>query len=153
MKSCAGAVAAVLAAAFTPNFARPVQAGAAAADDGYSRGRYGSRGYESRGYGYDTFRIGLDKGYGEGLREGRRDGERRREYRFSNDRRFRRGDAGYRRSFGPRYEYVRGFRAGYERGYRAGYESSTRYAYGRGYGYGRDRYYKDDRYGRDRRRY
>lgn len=138
MKSGAWAVAAVL-AAFTS---------AAAADDGYYRGRYGSR-----GYGYDTFRIGLDNGYGEGLREGRRDGERRRDYRFSNDRRFRNGDHGYRRSFGPRYEYVRGFRAGYERGYRAGYESSIRYRYGRGYGYGRDRYYKDDRYGRDRYRY
>lgn len=141
MKSGAWAVAAVLAAV----------TGSAAADDGYYRGRYGSRGYESRGYGYDTFRIGLDNGYGEGLREGRRDGERRREYRFSNDRRFRSGDHGYRRSFGPRYEYVRGFRSGYERGYRAGYEASTRYA--RGYGYGRNRYYKDDRYGRDRYRY
>lgn len=144
MKPGAWAVAAVLAAAFTQN--------AVAADDGYSRGRYRSRGYESRGYGYgyDTFRIGLDNGYAEGLREGRRDGERRREYRFSNDRRFRNGDAGYRRSFGPRYEYVRGFRAGYERGYRAGYEGASRYAYGRGYGYGRNRYYKDDPYRRHR---
>jgi hypothetical protein len=139
MKAGAWAVAAVLAAAFTPS---------AVADDGYYRGRSGSR-----GYGYDTFRIGLDNGYGEGLREGRRDGERRHEYRFSDDRRFRRGDAGYRRSFGPRYEYVRGFRAGYERGYRAGYEASSRYADGRGYGYGRDRYYKDGGYGRDRYRY
>jgi hypothetical protein len=138
MKAGAWAVAGVLVAAC---------AGAAAADDGYYRGRRGSRGY---GY-YDTFRIGLDNGYGEGLREGRRDGERRREYRFSNDRRFRHGDAGYRRSFGPRYEYVRGFRAGYERGYRAGYEASSRHA--RGYGYGRNRYYKDDRYRRDRYRY
>ncbi len=137
MRAGAWAVAAVLAAAF---------AGSAAADDGYYRGRY-----DSRRFGYDTFRIGLDYGYGEGLREGRRDGERRRDYRFSNDRRFRHGDAGYRRSFGPKYEYVRGFRAGYERGYRAGYEASIRYA--RGYGYGRDRYYKDDRYGRDRYRY
>ena len=120
-------------------------AGAAAADDGYYRGR----GYGGRAYGYDTFRIGLDNGYGEGLREGRRDGERRREYRFSNDRRFRRGDAGYRRSFGPRHEYVRGFRAGYERGYRAGYEDAIRYA--RGYGY--DRYSKTGRHGRGRYRY
>lgn len=142
MKWGAWAVAAVLAAAFTTTVA---------ADDGYYRGRYGSRGYE-RGYGYDSFRIGLDNGYGEGLREGRKDGERRREYRFSNDRRFRRGDAGYRRSFGPRYEYVRGFRAGYERGYRAGYESSIRYAYGRDYGYG-DHRYRKDRYGRDGYRY
>jgi hypothetical protein len=136
MKSGAWAVATVLAAAFT---------GAASADDGYYRGRRGSYGYEY-GYGYDTFRIGLDNGYEEGLREGRRDGERRREYHFSDDRRFRNGDSGYRRSFGPRYEYVRGYRTGYERGYRAGYEASSRYAYGRGYGYGRDRYYKDDRY-------
>jgi hypothetical protein len=122
-------------------------AGTAAADD--DRGRYEPRGY-GRG-GYDTFRIGLDYGYGEGLREGRRDGERRHEYRFSNDRRFRNGDAGYRRSFGPRYEYVRGYRSGYERGYRAGYESSIRYAYG-GYGNGRQ-YYKTGRYGRYRDRY
>ena len=141
MKSGALAVALVLAAAFTGT-------AAAAADDGYYRGRP----YGSRGYGYHTFRIGLDSGYGEGLREGRRDGERRHEYRFSNDRRFRQGDAGYRRSFGPRYEYVRGFRAGYERGYRAGYESSIRHAHGREHGYG-GRYYKTGRYGRDRDRY
>jgi hypothetical protein len=147
----AWAVVAALAGVLAPG-AMAVPAGAAAADDGYSRGRYGSRGHESRGYGYgygyDTFRIGLDNGYEEGLREGRRDGERRRDYRFSDDRRFRRGDAGYRRSFGPRHEYVRGFRSGYERGYRAGYEASRRYAYGRGRGYGRDRYYKDRPYGR-----
>lgn len=118
--------------------------GAAAADDGYYRGRrYEPRGY-GHGYGQGTFRIGLDYGYGEGLREGRRDGERRREYRFSDDRRFRRGDAGYRRSYGPRHEYVRGFRAGYERGYRAGYEAASRHA--RGYG----RYTKPGRYGRYR---
>src|SRR5688572_25767420 len=84
MKSGAWAVAAVLAATFT---------GAASADDGYYRGRRGSYGYEyGYGYGYDTFRIGLDKGYEEGLREGRRDGERRRDYHFSDDRRFRNGD-------------------------------------------------------------
>jgi hypothetical protein len=131
-------------------FALGAMAVPAGADDSHSRGRYGSRGYGDRygyGYGYDTFRIGLDNGYEEGLREGRRDGDRRRDYRFSNDRRFRRGDAGYRRSFGPRHEYVRGFRAGYERGYRAGYEASRRYAYGR-YGYGRNRYSKDRPYGR-----
>lgn len=138
MKSGAWAVAAML-AAFTAS---------AAADDGYYRGRSGSRGY---GYGRETFRIGLDKGYSEGLREGRRDGERHRGYRFSDDRRFRRGDAGYRRSFGPRYEYVQGYRSGYERGYRAGYEASRRYAYRRGYG--GDRYYKDDGYRRGRYRY
>lgn len=140
MKSGAWAVAAVLATAFT---------GAAAADDGYYRGdRQGARG--RYGYGYDTFRIGADNGYGEGLREGRHDGERRREYRFSHDRKFRNGDAGYRRGFGPKFEYVRGFRAGYERGYRAGYESSTRYAHGRDYGHGRDRYTKEGRNGRYR---
>jgi len=133
MKRCVGAVAAVLAAF----------AGTAAADDGYYRGTRDP---------YNTFRIGRDKGYEEGLREGRNDGERRREYRFSNDRRFRDGDSGYRRSFGPRYEYVRGYRAGYERGYRSGYEASTRYASGP-YGYGRNRYYKDDPYGRARYRY
>ncbi len=120
-------------------------AGVVSADDWYSRGRHSSY----RGYGYDTFRIGLDYGYSEGVREGRRDGERRREYRFSNDRRFRRADHGYRRSFGPRHEYARGFRAGYERGYRAGYETAIRYA--RGYGY--SRYSKTGRYGRDRYRY
>jgi len=119
MKPGAWAVALVLTGAFV---------GEAAADDWYR-----SRGYATRRYTYDTFRIGADYGYAEGLREGRRDGERRRGYHFSSDRRFRHGDAGYQRSFGPRYEYVRGFRAGYERGYRAGYEQSLRYARGRGY--------------------
>ena len=136
MKSGAWAVALVLTGAFAADVS---------GDDWYSRGRYD--GY--RGYAYDTFRIGADYGYGEGLREGRRDGERRREYRFSNDRDFRRGDAGYRRSFGPRHEYVRGFRTGYERGYRAGYEQSIRYA--RGYGYGR--YRKTGPYGYGSYRY
>jgi len=136
MKPGAWAVALVLTGAF---------AAGVSADDWYSRGRYSG----SRGYGYDTFGIGVDYGYREGLREGRRDGDRRREYRFSDNREFRRGDEGYRRSFGPRHEYVRGFRSGYERGYRAGYEDSVRYA--RGYGYGR--YSKTGRYGRDRYRY
>ena len=137
MKSGAWALALALAGAFF--------AADAAADDWYSRGRYYGRGT----YAYETFRIGLDYGYGEGLREGRRDGERRRDYRFSNNREFRRGDAGYRRSFGPRHEYARGFRSGYERGYRAGYEEAIRYA--RGYGY--SRYSKTGRYGRGRYRY
>jgi hypothetical protein len=137
MKAGAWAITAVLALAST---------GAAAADDGYYRGGPygGARGRYA--YGYDTFRIGADNGYGEGLREGRRDGERRREYRFSRDSKFRHGDSGYRREFGPKFEYARGFRAGYERGYRAGYEASTRYASGRGYG--RDRYGKTARYWR-----
>jgi hypothetical protein len=111
---------------------------------------YPRRGY-GYGYGYDTFRIGADRGYDEGLRHGRRDAYRRAAYRFSDDRAYRRGDFGYRSSFGPRGEYARGFRAGYERGYREGYRSARRYdrydGYG-GHGYGRDRYYKDDPYDR-----
>ena len=111
-------------------------AGSACAHDGYYGGRGARYGY---GYGRETFRIGADRGYEEGLRHGRHDGARRAGYRLSDDRRYRRGDAGYRRAFGPRHEYVRGFRSGYERGYRDGYESARR---GR-HGY-RDRYYKTD---------
>ena len=102
------------------------------------------------GYGYDTFRIGLDRGYEEGLARGRHDGRRGGGFRFSDDRAYRRGDSGYRSFFGPRYEYARGFRAGYERGYRRGYQSARGYGgydrYGRD-GDGRDRYFKDDPYG------
>ena len=125
MRSVAYAVALLLATAGS---------GTVSADDRYD-GRWRSRGY---GYGArETFRIGLDRGYEEGLRQGRRDGGRRSGYRFSDDRRYRQGDAGYRRAFGPRYEYIRGFRAGYERGYRDGYESARYSRYGR-----HDRYYK-----------
>lgn len=130
MKSRAWAVAVVLTGAFAPD---------AAADHSYRGRDYAHRRYAYDRYTYDTFRIGLDYGYAEGLREGRRDGERRRGFHFSSDRRFRQGDAGYRRSFGPRFEYVRGFRAGYERGYRAGYDQAVRYSRGRGhsrYGHG-----------------
>ena len=63
----------------------------------------------------------FDEGYRLGTRDGRAAGYRDlgKPYRanFWDDGRYRRGDYGYRRHFGPRPEYARGYRAGYEDGY------------------------------------
>ena len=105
LKASAGAVA----------VARPAAActGAAAADDGYYRGRYGSR-----GYGYDTFRIGFDNGYGRDCARGAATRAAPR-VPFLQRRRFRRG--GTRAIAGPSARGTStcgGSVRGYERGYR-----------------------------------
>ncbi len=111
--------------------------------DGYRHGGYGHR------YGYDAFRIGVSRGYEDGYRHGAKDSRHHEDYNFWHDKRYRCGDAGYKRHYGPKGEYVSGYRRGYEQGYRRAY--SARHGYGRGgYGYGDGRY--DDRY-RDRDRY
>lgn len=95
----------------------------------------------------DTFRIGFDRGYQEGVRHGAKDGRRHDDYNFWHDRRYRKGDSGYRRDFGPKHEYVAGYRRGYEQAYRGAY-TSVRHRHA-----GRDEYcYErhDDRYDRDR---
>jgi len=111
----------------------------AAPADIYERGR-------ARDYRYDAYsgRIGYDNGYEDGLKRGRHDGDRGDRFDVTRDSKFRDGDHGYKRQYGPRSEYVRAYRAGYERGYRDGFAP---YASARGRS--RDGYYGRDGYGRD----
>ena len=104
------------------------------------------RGGRSRDYRYEAYsgRVGYDNGYEDGLKRGRHDGDRGDRFDVSRDSKYRDGDHGYKRSYGPRSEYVRAYRQGYERGYRDGFAP---YAYA---GRGRSRgYYGRDGYGRD----
>jgi hypothetical protein len=116
-----------------------------------------------RGYGYgerDTYRLGYGRGYQDGFNHGRTDSHHEESYNFWHDKRYRCGDAGYQRHYGPKGVYVNGYREGYEQGYRRAYASSRRHDHhGNGYGYDRDRRYDDrnrtydeddDRYDRDR---
>jgi len=91
-----------------------------------------------RDHRYDSpaIRIAFDKGYSDGLRRGRHDGDHRDRFDPARDGRYRQGDHGYRSSYGPRYDYVRGYRDGFEQGYRDGYSAYAR-GYGRNDGYGR----------------
>jgi hypothetical protein len=112
-----------------------------------------------RGYGYsrDTFRVGYSRGYEDGADRGRHDGRNNDRFDFWREGKYRCGDAGYRRSYGPKERYVAGYRDGYEQGYRRAYAASQRHDrghYGRGYDNDRyrgdDRYRSDDRYDHDR---
>ena len=85
-------------------------------------------------------RIAFDQGYRDGLREGERDDRRDDRFGYRDEVRYREGDAGYRREYGPRYAYMSAYRRGFVDGYRRGYatvQSRARY---------------DDRYARDYRR-
>jgi hypothetical protein len=87
----------------------------------------------------DTYRIGYDRGFADGLEHGVKDGPRGDGYSLIHDKRYRRGDAGYKKSYGPRQDYITGYRDGYEQAVRRGDGVAGRddpYDYGRG---GRDR--------------
>ena len=104
-------------------------------DDGYSR------------YRRDPGRIAYEEGFRDGVNKGERDGKKGDRYSLRRHGDYRDADDGYRREYGPKYQYQRVYRQGFEDGYRRSYASySYRYdRYGR-----RDRDY--DRY-RDRGRY
>jgi hypothetical protein len=124
-----------------------------------------SRVHGDTGYGFDqTYRIGYEKGVEDGQKRGGKDGSKGDDYRgLIHDSKYRKGDAGYKKSYGPRQDYIAGYRDGYEQAYRRGYRTGDgrdARVRGRGrdrrgrvdpsdrddpYGYGRD-----DRYGRDR---
>ncbi len=76
---------------------------------------------------YDIGRIGFDNGYRDGLREGEKDDRRDDRYDYRDEGRYRDGDSGYRREYGPRYEYVSAYRHGFEEGYRRGYSNRETY--------------------------
>jgi hypothetical protein len=87
----------------------------------YDRGRYHAR------------RIAFDNGYRDGLREGEKDNSHHDRYNYRDERRYREGDAGYRRDYGSRYEYVNTYRDGFEEGYSQAYSNRR----GRGRHFGR----------------
>jgi hypothetical protein len=66
---------------------------------------------------YSAFDEGYRLGYNDGRNAGHRDLGRSYRRNFWEDGRYRRGDYGYRRHYGPRSEYAAGYRDGYERGY------------------------------------
>jgi hypothetical protein len=126
--------------------------------DPYGRG---ARARDER-FGYAA-RIASERGYEDGLKRGRRDGDHRDRYDPTRDGKYRDGDRGYKRSYGPRYEYVRAYRRAFEQGYRDGFDpyyangrgSRDRYGSRDGGNYGRDGSYSRDGgyYGRDGRSY
>ena len=119
-------------------------------------------------YGHeDAYRIGYDKGLEDGLKRGAKDRTKGDDHDLIHDPKYRKGDAGYKKSYGPRQDYITGYRDGYEqayrRGYRTGDEARQRDRDGRAYpadrddpyGYGRDDRWRtepderDDPHGRD----
>ena len=119
---------------------------------------------DARGY-RDTYRTCYDRGFEDGSKRSEKDRSKGGEYDLIHDSKYRKGDAGYKKSYGPRQDYIAGYRDGYEQAYRRGTRTGDARgrAYGRGgygrateredpYGYGRDgRYGRDDRTGRDDR--
>ena len=95
--------------------------------DGY-RGRNGSE------------RVAFDNGYRDGLREGEKDDRHDDRFDYRDEGRYRSGDSGYHREYGPRFEYVSAYRRGFAEGYRRGYANVRPGRY-------------DDRGRRDRRGY
>ncbi|MCL4822413.1 MAG: hypothetical protein KJ067_25070 [Vicinamibacteria bacterium] len=123
------------------------------ADAGVSVGigiSVGDRGHwDRRGYGYDAgreaWRFGYDRGYREGLEEGSQDGRRNQRFDFWRERDYRNADKGYRRHYGPKPIYERGFREGFEAGYRRGYARHDDRRDGRWDGRDRGRIYEEPR--------
>lgn len=98
-------------------------------------------GYYYEGRYPDTVRVGYHNGYDDGYNEGRKDARRHERYSFWDEGRYRDGDRGYHGRYGPRYEYVNGYRRGFETGYHRGFAANRRYSdhddHDR-YGYDRD---------------
>ena len=118
-------------------------------------GRDGRGSSRDAGFGFgDTYRIGHDKGLADGLKRAEK-ARSRGDQGLMRDSKYRKGDAGYKKSFGPKQDYIAGYRDGYEQAFLNGSRSAdTR---GRGLGRGRngraDRndpygYGRDGRYGR-----
>lgn len=98
----------------------------------------------------DAYRIGHDKGHQDGLERGVKGRSAGGGQDLARDPRYRKGDAGYKKAYGPRQEYIAGYRDGYEQAVRGGGRAADPYDYGRNGRYGRDdRPGRDDRYGTD----
>jgi hypothetical protein len=111
-----------------------VSAGApapAASDTRVGIGVYVGNHPRPRHYGYDTRRIGYERGYTDGLHEGQNDGRHDRRPEYWREGRYRSGTSGYEHPYGPSHVYADGYRSGYEDGYRRGYSAACRYDRGR----------------------
>lgn len=127
------AVAATVALTSTASAQAGVRVGVVVASDRsdyYDRDAYRVR--------YNVERLAFDNGYRDGLREGEKDDRHDDRFDYRDEGRYRSGDSGYRREYGPRYEYVSAYRRGFAEGYRRG-DANVRHG----------RY--DDRDWRDRR--
>jgi hypothetical protein len=93
---------------------------------------------------YDSRRVAYDNGYREGLRDGESAARDRRPFDVQREKDWRKGDAGYNRSYGDKNRYRDNFRVGYNDGYRAAYD---RFYNGGYYGGNRPGGRRDDRYG------
>ena len=108
-------------------------------------------------YGYeDAYRIGHDRGFEDGQKRATKDRSRGDGRDLIHDSKYRKGDAGYKKAYGSRQEYIAGYRDGYEQAARGGGRRADPYDYGRDGRYGRDRDDRDDGWRtdpeRDRRR-
>jgi hypothetical protein len=72
-------------------------------------------------------RVAYDEGYARGERAGTEDSRRGDRFQFNDESDYRRGDIGYRSSYGTRDRYRDDFRRGFETGYRVGYVRDGRY--------------------------
>jgi hypothetical protein len=95
--------------------------------------------YEDYRYRNQASRIAFDHGYRDGLREGEKDDRHDDRFEYRDEGRYRDGDSGYKREYGPRSAYISAYRRGFIDGYRRGYANVPSH----------DRY--DDRGGRDDR--
>jgi len=87
-------------------------------------GRGGRGGYY---YGYDRYRsLIIDRGFNEGYEAGLKAGRDRRRFDFASNSRFRSGDRGYKREYGPREQYRNIYRAAFRQGYERGYQDGIR---------------------------
>ncbi len=99
----------------------------------------------------DNYRTGYDKGFEDGMKRSEKARSKGDEYDLIHDSKYRKGDAGYKKSYGPRQDYIAGYRDGYEQAYRRGYRAGDARGRDDPYGYGRDgRYGRDDRERRER---
>lgn len=94
--------------------------------------------YSSGAYS-EVRRVAMDRGYREGLKEGEKDGRARDRFRYDDEGDYRKGDVGYKNSYGDREFYKQAFRTGFAEGYEQGYRR-----YAPAYSDGR---YGDPRYG------
>lgn len=142
MKMTGLAAGALLAAA---TFAFPAPSQAQVLGDIFGGGD--SRASRDDRYGYeDAYRIGHDKGYQDGLKRAEKGRSSGAGQDLARDARYRKGDAGYKKAYGSRQEYIAGYRDGYEQAARGGGRRADPYDYGRNSRYGRDR---EDRWGTD----
>lgn len=111
-------------------------------DEGYRRYARGSGGdprrtypptrdnpREQPNYGGSRGRIAspaVENGYRDGFEEGERAARNRDRYDPIREKRYREGDHGYEREWGPRDDYAREYREAFQRGYEAGFRGYRR---------------------------